>query len=333
MAFCLQHAIRAQAAALASALLVFVAFVDDAQAQSCCVSTGASDFAVVGRMEAATIAAMLQYEATVATYTQDGEYVPMQDAVIGDAVFKIGVGLRPLRAVKGWQLNLAVPLRYQYRDLQGMPAAQSFGLGDISFGTRYTLLEDRLLGMRLDDPKSFIPFVDLIVGAKSPTGRPAEESDEPSGADAMGDGSWSLSFGAAVHKFVTRRHSVLVGFDYELRLPHDVASSGDGFATAQYDPGDATTYRLAWQYAPNAAWSGSLFTSVRVTYPSKLDGEVIEQSQSLRWRVGLSVTWVFVKPTWEVTASVTTDPWWDGVGFNLPFVGPTAALQLRRNFR
>ena len=140
---------RAPVAGLAIAVLAAAAFADDAHAQSCCVSTGASDFAVVGRMETATVAAMLQYEPTVGTYGTDGVYAAIKDAVIQDVVFKAGVGLRPLPAAHGWQLNLAVPLRYQYRDLEGMPAAQRFGLGDVSFGTRYTPLEDRLLGLHL----------------------------------------------------------------------------------------------------------------------------------------------------------------------------------------
>nr|MDJ0765445.1 hypothetical protein [Myxococcota bacterium] len=280
----------------------------------------------------AAVAAMVQYEPILGRYNRDGEYIPVDRSVVRDVVFTAGFGIRPLRALRRWQINLAVPLRYQYRWLDRIPPSHRFGFGDASVSTRFTVLDDRLTGMQRKNPESFLPFLDLIIAVKSPTGRSPEKSVEPSGSDAMGDGSWSVSTGLSLQKFITRKSAILVGFDYEIRFPHEVSGPGADGATAAFDPGNATNYRASWQYMPDFDWSVSLFSSLRVTYPSKLDSDVVKHSQILRWRMGMSITWVFAYPKWEATVAAMTDPWWHGGGWNVTAAGPSAMLQFRRNF-
>ncbi len=313
-------------------LLSLVTAVDNARSQACCASTGSSDFSVVGRKDFAVIAAMVQYEPMLGHYNRNGEYVPLDRSKVRDLVFTAGFGLRPLRVFRQWQFNAVVPLRYQYRWYDGIPPSGKFGFGDASLSTRFTVLEDRLTGLQRNDSASFLPFLDLIIGVKTPTGRSPEDSVEPSGSDAMGDGSWAITAGLALQKYITRKNSLLLGFDYEIRLPHDVSGAGADEGNAKFDPGNATNYRASWQYLPDLTWSASLFTSLRVTYPSKMDDTEVQNSQILRWRMGISLTWMFAYPKWEATVAAMTDPWWHGGGWNVTSAGPSVMLQVRRNF-
>lgn len=313
-------------------ILSLVTVVDNAWAQACCVSTGSSDFSVVGRKDVAAVAAMMQYQPMLGHFNRNGDYIPLERSIVRDVVFTAGFGIRPLPVFKQWQMNLAVPLRYQYRWLDGIPPSHRFGFGDASMSTRFTVLMDRLTGIRRKDPESLLPFLDVIIGVKSPTGRSPENSVEPSGSDAMGDGSWNINTGLSLQKFITRSSSILLGFDYEIRLPHEVSGSVDDGTVAEFDPGNVTNYRASLQYVPDFAWNATLFSSLRVTYPSKLDGEVVEHSQILRWRMGISFTWMFAYPKWEATLAAMTDPWWNGGGWNVAAAGPSVMLQFRRNF-
>lgn len=320
------------AAAFAAACLLLAA-AGRAAAQPCCVSTGSADFALVGRYEKAVVATMLSYEYATGRYDTDAEYQRLDSVVARDLVWTIGGGIRPIAAFSAWQVYAAVPMREQYRKLEGLPAARSYCVGDASAGTRVTLTEDNLNGVDRGAPEDFIPFLDLGFGVKFPTGRPPDESEEPTGSDQMGDGAWEYAPGITLTKFITSAHALTLDYAYGHRPERTIPSSGEGVPDQRFDPGDAQTAKASWLFIPHARWSVGVNSSWRITAPARMNGDEVPDSMTFRWRVGASGMWIFSYPFWDVRLAVAGDPWWKGAGFNLPFVGPTLSLQLRRNFR
>ncbi len=298
-----------------------------AASQSCCTTTGAADFAVVGRCQDAAIASQLSYERAVGSFDDTGAYRTFDDSDVNDLVLALGGGVRtPYRPL---QLYGSVPLRLQLRSLTGVESESEMGVGDASINLRWTPLEDPGHGMFLPRPNAMRPYIDVIAGVVLPTGRAPEESATLSGADVTGTGAWQLVAGLGITKFITQREVLRLQGTYGHAFAREIP--GPFGTTREFARGDEIDLRLQWLHIQSLWWSFGLFADLRFTLDSEQDGELIANSDRRRLRFGAHVTWAFDLPLWETTLSVAADPWWNDGGSNVPFAGPTLSLPFRYN--
>lgn len=312
--------------ALAVALTLTLG-ASSARAQACCTATGSSGFGVVGRCYFAALASELSYERGFGAFDAKGRFAPLSRAEADDVVLALAGGVR--LGTPMLQLYGSVPVRFQYRDLHGLPAASAVGFGDSSATLRAMTLEDRMTGIDLSRPATLIPFVEPFIGVRVPTGRPATRSSEPTGVDAMGEGGWAVSAGVALTKYVTLSTAASVTASYGRRLPYSVER---GTRSSKFQPGDELDVRLGVVHVFDLLWSASGFVSGRFTAESSLGGAGIRDSQTRRIRLGAGVERYLVFPTWQLGLSASLDPPLAGFGQNLPFAGTTLSLSMQRNF-
>lgn len=221
-----------------------------ARAQACCTATGTSGFGVVGRCHFAVLAAQLSYERGHGSFDANGDYHPLSHAEVDDVVLSLAGGIR--LGTPKLQVYGSIPLRLQYRDLEGLSSDSAVGPGDASLALRAMAVEDLVTGIQWSDARSFLPFVEPYVGGRAPTGKGPTESDRPSGVDATGDGTWTAFAGVSVTKFVTLSDAVVLDGSYGYRFEHDVSSPSGG--SRRYSP--ATRSAGDWLWCTSSICSG-----------------------------------------------------------------------------
>lgn len=291
-------------------------------AQACCTGTGAGEFGVVGRCRQAVIGASLSYTRARTSFDAAGKRQPLGQATADDLVWTLGGGTRITPA---WQVHGSVPLRMQHRGFAGVDADTEVGIGDATVGTRYLVLEDPMTGLG----NSWRPFVDLLALARLPTGRAPEATTSPTGADVTGAGGYELTVGARVSKFITPRHALVLNSSVGYRPERSLEVPG---GDRDFAPGPVLNAHLMYLVVLDLWWSMGFHATGRWTGDSAEDGRSLSDSGSARTRFGVHVSHALVLPTWEITAAVWADPFWDGGARNQPFVGPTASLTLQRAF-
>lgn len=299
-----------------------------AHAQACCAATGAGEFAVVGPCQKAVLGAQLSVEHGLGTFSEQGEFRTLTDARINDMILSVGGGVHVYK--RSLQVYGSAPMRLQYRAWGSESGELSPGLGDISGGVRWTVLDDTGAGISAEDPGSFIPYVDLFVGLKAPTGRAPDQSESRLGADVTGDGFWAPSAGIKATKFLTPNHvlSLNAAVAYPLARAIDIPGAPD----SDFRRGIATDLGVSYLYLHNIFWSWGLASTMKFEGESTLNGHTLAHSDTHRLRFGGHVTHGFSFPFWEASLSVMLDAWWDGAASNIPFVGPAVTLGVRRQF-
>ena len=300
-----------------------------ASAQACCTATGAGEFSVVGRCQDAVLATQLSFQRGTGTFTDDGDYRSLDHARVNDMVVSLGGGFRPFS--KRFQVHGSLPLRVQHRSFESTGDQVSLGPGDAAAGMRWTALQDRMSGISMDDASSLVPFLDFYAGMKVPTGRAPEETTVATGADITGDGAWQFLAGAKLSKFLTTKHVLGLQAAYSHSLARQIEHSTGG-ATTDFARGGQVDVSASYLHIHDLFWSWGLNSSYSTTAQAHADGTPVPDSQARRLRFGAHITHGFEFPYWEATLSVTADAWWDGPSENQPFVGPSAALTLRRQF-
>jgi hypothetical protein len=298
-----------------------------AAAQACCTATGSEEFGVVSRCSSAVIAAQLAAEHALGSFDAAGRHRSIA-ASVDDVVLVLGAGVRLWP--RALQIHGSVPFRLQRRDFPGLEPKTAAGLGDLALALRWTAISD-LLEPLSADPATWLPYLDFHAGSRVPTGRPPEDSEEPSGADVTGDGTWSPFAGVKVSKFFGIHHAAQLQAGYTARLARDVPA-GPGGGAASFDAGDVITLRAAWLYLHDLTFSGGPFVQLELTGPAEQDGQRIAGSDARRLRFGAHLSWVLEYPIWEAMLSASTDAFWDGAAKNVPFAGPAVGVSLSRHF-
>lgn len=295
------------------------------RAQACCTATGSGEFGTVGRCSRGNLSTQLGWERAVGSHDDRGRFHRLRDAGVDDVVLTVGGG------VSFWdrrmQVHGGVPLRLQHRRY-GDDATTRARPGDSTLTFRWGLLADVETG--IDDPRSPLPWIDLLVSLGLPTGRAPEDTNDRHGADITGDGSFRLGGGAKLSRFVTLRHALSASAVVSHRFARDVPALDGG--DARFRPGADTHLRLAWTHVRDLWWSGGVFSTLRFERPAREGGREVSASRSRRLQVGAFLTWAFDLPLWETTLSVSTDPFLRGAARNVPFASTTVALSLRRRF-
>lgn len=312
-------------AAFGAALLLCAG---NAGAQACCTATGSSELGVVGRCHFAVLATQLGYDRGLGSFDSAGGYHSLGSAEVNDAVLTLAGGVR--LGTPALQVHGTLPFRLQHRDLRGLAPATRLGAGDASLGFRALVLEDWVAGMDLAEPGTLVPFVELFVASRFPTGRDAGASETPTQADVMGEGGWTALAGAQVTKFLTLHQAVVVTASYAHRFAHDVA--GAQGQSRSFSPGDEIDVKLGYVNVLDLFWSATVFSTLRWTRPASSDGTRIANSDSRRWRLGAGASHYLSYPYWQLTLSASFDPPVEGVGENVPFAGVSAGLTFQRNF-
>ena len=285
--------------------------------QACCTATGSHEFAVVGRCQQGVLASQLSFERAVGSHDREGQFHVLGRGHVQDVVMHVGGGMRifdPRLQVSG-----SLPLRLQQRNFGSNHEAQAIGVGDAVLSLRYTALQDSMLGWKSASP----PFLDLIVMSTLPTGRAPHQGQEGQlGADVMGEGLLSLGAGARMVSFVTSAHAFFGAATYQWR--------GLPIGSRERPAGDALNLSLGYLYLFNLHWSASLYGNLRHVFHD--DSLSVENVGMTRLRSGASLSYVIVVPIWEISASVTTDPLFNGGGRNIPYAGVNGAIVLKRSF-
>ncbi|MDH5491069.1 MAG: hypothetical protein OEY14_03890 [Myxococcales bacterium] len=310
----------------AAALLLLSLAPGSVRAQACCTATGSGEFGLVGPCHDAAISAQLSYQAVIGSYGDTGAMRPLADATIGDLTLSLGAGLRLLN--RRLEIGVIAPLRMQYRRF-GAERSLRARPGDVFVGTRLTTLRDTTTGIELGNSASYRPFLDLIAGLRLPTGRAPDASEDPLGADVTGTGSFELNLGLKITKFLTLEHAVSLSAIWAHRFSRTV-SAPEG--ALEFAAGERLSLRASWLYLPSLRWSAGLFIGASASSAATQDGQRIEASATHSLSFGGYATWVFLFPEWEVTASLSVDPFFPSGGRNLPYVGPSISLFLKRGF-
>lgn len=299
-----------------------------AHAQACCAATGAGEFAVVGPCQKAVLGAQLSVEHGIGTFSDDGEFHALNDARVNDLILSLGGGVHVYK--RSLQVYGSVPMRLQYRAWTSDAGEWSPGLGDLAGGVRWTVLEDTGTGLNADDPASLIPYLDLFVGLKTPTGRAPEDSDSLLGSDVTGDGFWTPSAGLKATKFLTPNHvlSLNAAVAYPLERKVELPNA----PRASFRRGLATDLGVSYVYLHNIFWSWGLASTVKFEGDSTFNGDTVAHSATRRLRFGGHVTHGFSFPFWEASLALMMDAWWDGAASNIPLAGPALTLSVRRQF-
>lgn len=298
-----------------------------AAAQACCTATGAGEYSVVGRCQQSAIGLDLSYTRAIGTYTEDGDYEPLNSADVNDVTLGLGGGTRIFH--DSLQVYGSVPLRLQHRGLQGAGSTTSVGFGDVAAALRWTALEDIMEGADIKDAKTLMPFVDIYAGSKAPTGRAPDATRVSTGSDIMGDGSWKVFGGLKLAKFVTSKHVAGISGQYSYAFAHEVAH---GDSSTMIRPGPTWTAGASYLFIPNVFWSAGLSSTYEYSQPMFDGGSAVDDSNSRRLSFGAHVTHGFGFPYWEATLGVNMDAWWNHGGQNIPFTGPSVALTIRRHW-
>jgi len=298
-----------------------------ASAQACCVG-GGGQLGVVGRERRAALTAQLLYQRATGSYGDDGRYHPLRRISIDDVVLELGGGVRVFD--HRLELSGSVPTRLQHRAFPGNEASTRVGLGDASVGLGVMVVRGSVEGMRRTEPSSYRPFLDLDLGVVLPTGRAPENASDQNGADVMGTGHFTLQGGFRSSQFLTLQHIVTLRVLYEQGLARDVP--GPFGITRSYRPGRAVSVRASWLHVRDMRWSAGVFTNARFAASARQDGVRVPASASRRFSLGALLSWVFLLPNWEATLSLTLDTFFDGPDRNLPQVGPSLSVMVKRSF-
>lgn len=323
---------RCAAGAMALFALVVAAVVvspwaaGPAHAQACCTATGGGEFGVVGTCHQGVITAQTSFEPTIGSYDADGEYRSFGDTGLYDLVTTLGGGTR--FGTERFQLHASVPLRLQYRDLTGSPAI-GWGIGDAAVGGRYMITRDRMTGIDWGEPGSYVPFLDLYLTGHIPAGTAPDASNNPAGADITGNGHWGVTGGVRATKFLHPRHVVGAYTELNRYLGRNIDHGG---VTVSQRPGTELGMGLTYMHIPSVRWSWGAYLGLHVAGDTYQAGEAVADSATRRLVGGAHITRHVAYPFWEVTLSATNDAWGDRGGKNLPFVGPSVALSVQRNF-
>jgi hypothetical protein len=311
----------------AAASIVALCTTKQVAAQACCTATGSEEFGVVSRCSTAVIAAQLSVMHALGSFDASSRYRPI-NGVVDDGALVLGAGARLWPS--SLQLYGSIPLRLQRRDFRGLSPSTAAGVGDATLALRFTAFSDRLEPFS-SDPSSWLPYIDLYAGARIPTGRPPEESEEASGADVTGDGSWTPFAGVKVAKYFSIHHVLQLQAQYGLRLARSVPA-GPGGEKASFDAGDVLSLRAGWLYLHDLYLSGGSFAELELAGSAEQGGRHVADSDARRIRFGAHVSWVFHYPIWEAMLSASSDAFWHGASKNVPFAGPTVGLTLSRHF-
>lgn len=315
-----------------SVVVAFVAFLilltpaESARAQACCTATGSGEFGLVGPCHTAALSAQLSHQQMLGGYGSDGRFRFFRSAIVADSVLSLGGGVRLLdRRV---ELGTIVPLRLQVRRFADQGSTR-IGIGDVFIGSRVTTLRDTTTGIKNDVPESYVPFLDIIVGLRLPTGRAPESSQDPFAADVTGSGDFESSLGAKVTKFLTLSHTISLSAIWGHRFARWIDGPDLSY---RFAPGERLSVRASWLYIVDFRWSGGLFLAFTMAGVARRDGVAVEGSESHQLTAGGYVSWAFDFPDWELSASLTLDPFFPGAGRNISYTGPTLGLFLKRGF-
>ena len=313
-------------ALVVAALAVSPWTTSQAHAQACCTATGGGEFGVVGTCHQAVLTAQSSFEPTVGSYDAEGEYRSFGDAGLYDLVTTLGGGTR--FGTERFQLYGSVPLRLQYRDLVGS-AATGWGIGDAAAGVRYMVARDNMTGIDWGQPDSYVPFVDLYLTGHIPTGTAPDASNDPAGADITGNGHWGVTGGMRATKFLQIRHIVGAYAELNQYLNRNIEQGGE---TVSQRPGTELGMGLTYMHIPSVQWSWGAYLGLHVAGDTYQADAAVPDSATRRLVGGVHITRHVAYPFWEVTLSATNDAWGDRGGKNLPFVGPSVAVSVQRNF-
>jgi len=321
-----RHGVFASTLLTSALLLTAFGVTAHAEAQACCVG-GGGQLGVVGRERRAALTAQMSYQRALGSYAADGDYHRL-DASIDDVTLDLGGGVRFVD--HRIELSALVPTRLQHRAYRGSEGSTRVGIGDVSLGAGVMVVRGSVDGMRRAEPRTWVPFVDLSFGVVLPTGRAPEDSTDQNGADVTGTGHLTLQGGLRVAQFLSMKQILTLSLLYEQGLARDVSSLSG--TSHRFRPGRAVTARVSWLYARDMIWSGGLFANARFGAAAHQDGLLVHASGTRRLSLGGLLSWVFDLPYWEATLSLSLDAFFDGVDRNLPQVGPTASLLIKRSF-
>ena len=295
--------------------------ISAAEAQACCAATGSGQFGVVGYRRQAVIAERIAYDHAFGSYDADGRYHSLRNAGVNDLIVTLAGGIR-LWPEGPLQIYGALPFRLQHRDLDGLSDPLRAGFGDSSVGSRWTLVEDRQLSVDAAEPETWLPYLDVSVDARLPTGVAEADRQTTTGADVTGDGAWGLGVGVRLTKFMTAADAVV------LAGGHMVRSSRATLEGPEHHPGNEWTFELGYLHVIDFFWDWGFGLNLRHTALAKFDEIEIENSDSLRLRLSGHATWNFAAPGWELTAGASIDPFLDDLGKNVPFAGGSISLAI-----
>jgi hypothetical protein len=227
------------------------------------------------------------------------------------------------------QLQAELPLRLQYRNLPGLQPATALRPGDAAAALRWLVIEDSGRAP-MAHPRSWAPLFELVAGVTLPSGRAAEDSREPSGADVTGSGSWLVSLGFDASKALGQYDVIALSAFYGFTPQRSIDDAAGG--SRSFDPGDEINLRLGTVHFASPFWNWGVFSTLRLSNSSDLDDRRVADSALRRVRLGAFATHLLSQPNWSLTGSLAFDPPLSGLAQNIPFTSASLNLLLTRSF-
>ncbi len=296
-------------------LILTLACVSDVAAQACCTTTGTTEFAVVGECRQAIVGAQFAVNNAHGSYDRSGQYRELSTVKAVDSLLLLAAATR--LSNEEIQAGVTLPLRHNFRSIEGAGRDSEFGVGDLGLVGRYTLSRDPMTGFGHD----WRPFFDVVARMTLPTGaRPEQSAAGRLGVDLMGEGVLATGLGVRVAAFVAPTHSLSLASEYDLRYRWHQSQWAN----------DTLSARFSYLHIAAARWSLGAVLSYRQLFESESNDRETVGSMSMRF--GLYASYAVQIPHWDVVVSGSSDVPRNDFGRNISYAGTTFALGLRRNF-
>ena len=191
-----------------SLFILLLCIAGSSYSQACCSATGSLRFAKVGHCQWQTLNTRLSYEPRLYSFDNDGNSSSIENYRGYKAALLTGYGTKLF--TDRFQLNAVVPVAMSNASLTSLGREDTrLDFGDIQFGGSFLALKDNSTGITWANAETFVPFLDLSLSTKAPTGTDLNDMDDVLLQDLpTGDGFWAYTAGVSIIKFLTVHHVV-----------------------------------------------------------------------------------------------------------------------------
>ena len=300
-----------------SIVVLLLCFAGQSYSQACCSATGSLRFAKVGHCQWRTLNTRLSYEPRLHSFNNDGDRSSIGNYSGYKATLLTGYGTKLF--TDRFQLNAIIPVSISHASLTSLNREDTrLDLGDIQFGGSFLLLKDNSTGITWANPETFIPFLDLSLSAKAPTGTDLNDIDDVLLQDLpTGDGFWAYTAGLSFIKFLTVHHVVSLQFDRTFFQSRSLDAGEQG--KEKKDP--ENKWGFNYLYVQDLVHS----------YSISLNLSEIDTGESAVWTI--TYNHALVVPHWELSVGYSFySPEFLGLKTtNISYAAPSLSIGLRWN--
>lgn len=268
-----------------------------ARAQACCAGVSAITPGRLEPHEKVLVGLQLRAAHHYGRFDSKAHY---RDLPEGSSEFDLEQDLLgAVRWLRRGQTSLQLPVLQSWRSARGTGAEFGSGLGDLSVGARYDLVLNR--------EYRAVPGLALLAGVTLPTGRAAEDAEQPLLSDATGTGATQLSLGLSLERSLGEVMVSLTGVGAK-RLPRQVQGLESELAMHYL-------LQLGVAYGVTRTAAIAALLSYSFEGDASVAGRATRDSGRRQLRAALAYSTPLVQH-WRLQAALSAEPPLTGLGQN-----------------